>query len=323
MKTIFGATQRSAFSIGVYLLVIAVPCICMNGCHSTAKEKAASSAASSASSSATKQYSVRGKVVSVDAKDGVISLDTEAIPGFMEAMSMAYTLQDPSVASELHPGDRITAQLHLGAQGAVLSEIDIVQQANLNIKPTVQYHVPQAGDVVPDFALRNQSGKEIHLDQFRGKVLVLTFIYTRCSSAKYCPLMSRNFAKLDTMLAADPKLYAKTHLLSVSFDPKYDTPAVLRSYGGAYTGQYTKEKFAHWDFAAPKERELASLLQWFGVGVTSTDGKILQHSFSTAVIGPDGKIRYWYPTNTWTPQQLMQDVQQVLAAKGEQNGANK
>lgn len=313
MKTIFGSTEWSASSIGVLLLAVAAACIGVNGCHSTAKEKAASSAASSTSTSTGKQYSVRGKVVSVDAEDGVISLDTEAIPGFMEAMSMAYTLQDPSVASELHPGDRITAQLHLGGQGAVLSEIDVIQQASLNIKPTVQYHVPKAGDAVPNFALRNQSDKEIHLDQFRGKVLVLTFIYTRCPSAKYCPLMSRNFARLDTMLAADPRLYAKTHLLSVSFDPKYDTPAVLRSYGGAYTGQYSKEKFAHWDFAAPKQAELASLLQWFGVGVTSTDGKILQHSLSTAVIGPDGKIRYWYPTNTWTPQQLMQDVQQVLA----------
>jgi protein SCO1/2 len=124
--------------------------------------------------------------------------------------------------------------------------------------------------------------------------------------------MSHNFAHLDQLLAADPSLYAKTHLLSISFDPKYDTPAVLRSYGGAYTGRYTKETFQHWDFAAPSPSRLASLLQWFDVAVNWSNGKVTTHSVSTAVIGPDGKIRAWYPSNTWTPQQALKDIQQVL-----------
>jgi protein SCO1/2 len=276
------------------------------GCHSHSQS---SSAVTSASSQ--KQYSIRGKVVSVDQKDGVIALDTEAIPGVMEAMTMAYTLQNPSEASGLHPGDKITAQLQLGAQGAVLSSIVILQQANLNVLPPIQYHVPQIGDTVPNFHFLNQSNHEISLKQFRGKVLVLTFIYTRCTSSQFCPLMSRNFAHLDQLLAADPALYAKTHLLSISFDPTYDTPAVLRSYGGAYTGRYTKETFQHWDFAAPSPAKLASLLQWFDVAVTRSNGKVITHSVSTAVIGPDGKIRAWYPSNTWTPQQALKDIQQI------------
>lgn len=286
------------------------------GCHSSSKGGAANNAASPSG----EQYSVRGRVISVDAKDGVISLDTEAIPGFMEAMTMAYILQNPSEASGLHPGDKITAQLQIGARGAVLSDIDIIQQARLNVLPPVELHVPQTGDAVPNFRLLNQSGREINLHQFRGKVVVLTFIYTRCQSSQFCPLMSHNFEQLDHLLAANSKLYAQTHLLSISFDPKYDTPAVLRSYGGAYTGRYTKEKFEHWDFAAPSQRELASVLQWFDMGVTPAPGKaaqgILQHSVSTAVIGPDGKIRNWYGTNTWTPQQLFQDVQLALASDG-------
>lgn len=269
----------------------------------------------SVAQSATKQYAVRGKVISVDAKDGVIALDTEAIPGYMEAMTMAYTLANPAIAQGLHPGDILSAHLSVNPQGvAILSDVVVVQQAMLNRLPPVAYHVPQAGEAVPDFTLRNQSGKQIRLRQFRGKVLVLTFIYTRCQSSQFCPLMSHNFADLNTMLAADPTLYRRTHLLSISFDPQYDTPAVLRSYGGAYTGRYTQEKFQHWDFAAPSHAALASLLTWFDVGVTSSrDGKVLQHSVSTAVVGPDGTIRFWYPTNTWTPKQIFQDVQQVLA----------
>ncbi|MES2221648.1 MAG: SCO family protein [Acidobacteriota bacterium] len=278
------------------------------GCHSSSQP-----AQTGATASSQKQYSIRGKVVSVDQKDGVIALDTEAIPGVMEAMTMAYTLQNPAVASELHSGDILTAQLQLGAQGAVISNIVIVQQANLNVLPPVQYHVPRIGDTVPDFHFLNQSNREISLKQFRGKVLVLTFIYTRCASSQFCPLMSRNFAHLDQMLAADPGLYAKTHLLSISFDPKYDTPAVLRSYGGAYTGRYTQETFRHWDFAAPSPATLASVLQWFDVAVNSSKGQIVTHSVSTVVIGPDGKVRAWYPSNAWTPQQALKDIQQIVS----------
>lgn len=295
---------RCAATLSLALLIAAFGVL---GCHSSSQSSSTGTAASSP-----KQYSIRGKVVSVDQKDGVIALDTEAIPGVMEAMTMAYTLQNPSIASELHPGDILTAQLQLVAQGAVLSNIVIVQQANLNVLPPVQYHVPQPGDAVPDFRFHNQSNHEISLRQFRGKVLVLTFIYTRCASSQFCPLMSRNFAHLDQLLAADPGLYGKTHLLSISFDPTYDTPAVLRSYGGAYTGRYTKETFQHWDFAAPSAAKLASLLQWFDVAVSSSNGKIVSHSVSTAIIGPDGKIRAWYPSNAWTPQQALKDIQQIV-----------
>jgi protein SCO1/2 len=178
--------------------------------------------------------------------------------------------------------------------------------------PAVQYHIPKVGDVVPDFRLLNQSDRTIHLGQFKGKVLLLTFIYTRCPLADFCVRMSRNFADIDKQLAQDPKLYAKTHLLSVSFDPQYDTPQVLRSYGGAYTGQYTKETFEHWGFAAPTEKDLPKVLQFFDVGATPEKDKTITHSLSTVVIGADGKIFKWYPGNEWTPDQVVQDVKKLI-----------
>lgn len=258
------------------------------------------------------RYSVRGKVVSVDAKDGVISMDTAAIPGVMEAMTMAYTLRDPWAAQELHPGDELHATLDTSGGKAELSGITITHQAVLDTPPPRQYNVPQSGQAVPDFSLRNQSGRTISIRQFRGKVLILTFIYTRCASPRYCPLMSQNFAMLEKQLAADPKLYAQTHLLSISFDPEYDTPAVLRSYGSVYLGKDAQQGFHHWDFAAPSEKELASLLQWFDVGVTRQNGGVVQHTVSTAIIGPDGRLRYWYPTNSWTPDTAMRGIKSLL-----------
>jgi protein SCO1/2 len=259
---------------------------------------------------------VRGKVVSVIGRD--VTLDHEAVPGFMGAMTMSYRLKDPSVASELHPGDRITATFIVtkdpdGLDSVLVDQIVVIAQAKPDYKPSVQYHVPQAGDAVPDFKLLNQSDKTIHLSQFKGRALLITFVYTRCQLAEYCPRMSRNFAEIDKALAADPALYGRTHLLSISFDPEYDTPKVLRSYGGAYTGQYTKETFKHWDFAAPSEADLAAVTQFFNVGVTPGDSKSLNHSLSTVLIGKDGKVAAWYPTNDWKVADVVAQMKQAAA----------
>ncbi len=286
------------------------------GCHrSSPAVDTAQSANPNAKQYNVKQYKVRGVVVSADASKGSVTLDGEAIPGFMDAMTMPYTLKDPTIISELHPGDTITAILLVSKSNSLLDQIDVIAQAKADYVPPVLYQPLNPGEAVPDFKLRNQSGKLIHLGQFRGKVLLVTFIYTRCPLADYCPRMSRNFAELDKALAADPALYAKTHLLSVSFDPDYDTPAVLRSYGGSYTGNYTQEKFAHWDFAAPPKAELPDVLKFFVLGATPEKDRTITHSLSTIVISPEGKIYKWYPTNDWNPGQLLADVKQLTSGK--------
>ncbi len=267
-----------------------------------------------------KTFHLRGKIVGVDAAGGHVTVSHGAIPGFMDAMTMAYKVEDPSTLNELHAGDTITARLSVDYDGAGplnyrLDQIVVVGQARPDTKPAVSYHVPAPGEAVPDFKLLNQSGKTIHLARFKGRVVLMTFIYTRCPLAEFCPRMSGNFAEIDKALAGDKGAYAKTHLLSVSFDPKYDTPTVLRSYGGAHTGRFTDEDFAHWDFAAPPLADLAKVEQWFDVGVTgaSADPSSIQHSLSTVLIGKDGRVVAWYPTNDWKPAEVLA---QVKAAAG-------
>ena len=264
-----------------------------------------------------KTFVIRGRVISTDTTH--VTLDGEDVPGFMEAMTMDYKLKDPSVVSELHPGDRITAKVLADRDkdgdytNIRLDNIVVIAQARPDYKPPVAYHVPTPGDQVPDFKLLNQSDRTIHLDQFKGKLVLMTFIYTRCQLADFCPRMSHNFADVDKALAADPALYKQTHLLSVSFDPAYDTPKVLRSYGGAYTGNFTNERFIHWDFAAPSEKDLPAITQFFDIGVTPGDSKSLTHSLSTVLIGKNGKIIEWYPTNEWKPEEVIATIRKYAA----------
>jgi protein SCO1/2 len=280
----------------------------MNGCHGRA-----GGAAGASDDTAAKRYPVRGKVVGIDKASNAIDLAGDAIPGFMEPMTMTYKVTDPAAIGEMHAGDVISATLLVdydsaGPKNMRLKDVVIVAEASPNYKPSVQYHLPAPGDSVPDFRLLNQSGKTIDLKAFRGKVVAMTFIYTRCPLADYCPRMSRNFAAIDKALAADKSLYAKTHLISVSFDPAYDTPKVLKSYGEAYTGKFVNETFQHWDFAAPSLAELPRMEQYFDVGVTPGEAGQLQHSLSTVVIGKDGKVVAFWPTNDWAVADVLAKI---------------
>ena len=279
------------------------------GCHSNQNPDSSSAAAPNF-----KTYHLRGKVMSTNSATGEVTLNHEAIPGFMEAMTMPYKLKDPSILGELHPGDTITADV-LVSQNAdatvLLDNIVVVAQGRPDYKPSVQYHVPAPGDGVPDFALHNQDGHSIHFAEFRGKSLLVTFIYTRCPLPNFCPLVTRNFAAIDKQLLATPALYNKTHLICISFDPEHDTPAVLRAYGSQYIGSNSPKAFAHLEFASPNPNDVDKIAQYFDVGLTRPADGSITHTLSTTLIGPDGKVRQFYPGNEWTPDQVLADLKRA------------
>jgi len=281
------------------------------GCHSSPKPDAQGSAAP-----AFKVYKLRGRVVSTNAATGEVTVNHEAIPGFMDAMTMPYKLKDPNVLSELHPGDTITADVLVSQNpdaDVLLDHIVVIAQGKPDYKPTVFYHVPAPGDAVPDFKLRNQDGHAIHLAQFRGKTLLLTFIYTRCPLPNFCPLVTHNFGVIDRQLAASPALYGQTHLLCVSFDPEHDTPARLRAYGAEYIGSDATNAFAHWDFAVPPQPELEEMAKFFDVGITRGADDTITHTLSTTLIDARGKVAQFYPGNEWTPDQVIADVRKTVS----------
>ena len=291
----------------IFLAVVAV-----SGCHSAQNPGPASSEVSNF-----KVFKLRGKVISTNAGTGEMTVNHEAIPGFMDAMTMPYKLKDPNVLGDLHPGDVITADVLVSPDpnaDVLLDHIVVVAQAKPDYKPPVEYHVPAPGDPVPDFALRNQDGRPIHLAQFRGKALLITFIYTRCPLPNFCPLVTRNFAVIDKQLAASPAFYGRTHLVSISFDPDHDTPERLRAYGATYIGSDAKKAFAHWDFAVPSKPVLLEMAKFFDLGITHDGNDSITHTLSTTLIGSDGKVVHFYQGNEWTPEQVLGDLKQALGS---------
>jgi len=266
-----------------------------------------------------KHYDLKGKVIAIDKERRELTIAHEDIKDYMSGMTMAFSVKDDWVYEIAAPGNQITATLVVDGTQSWLEDIVITEDSTpVSGAPAVEGADPNVGDQVPDYRLINQDGKTIRIQDYKGKALLLTFIYTRCQDPNQCTLMSSNFAAIDQELQKQPDLYAKTHLLSISFDPAYDTPKVLRSYGAAHTGKYSDETFAHWEFASGSADEVKGIAKFFGLRYyqdTSSGTEQVIHSLRTAVIGPDGKIVKVYRGNDWKPENLIKDVQGVFTPK--------
>jgi protein SCO1/2 len=236
-------------------------------------------------------------------------------------MTMPFTVGEASAwvfepPHEVAPGDQIAATLIVDGAKSWLEDIVITKESSdTATSATAEVLGPKAGDEVPDYRLINQDGKAIRIHEYKGKTLLLTFIYTRCQDPGQCTLMSSNFAIIDQELQKQSDLYQKTHLLSISFDSEYDTPKVLRSYGAAYTGRYSDETFTHWEFASGSEDEVKGIAKYFGLRyyVDSSSGKEqVIHSLRTALIGPDSKIVKIYRGNEWKPDEVLKDLRAAV-----------
>jgi protein SCO1/2 len=257
---------------------------------------------------AAKHYALTGTVVSVDKNTQSAMVDADEVKDFMPAMIMSYKVKNAKDFGALAPGESIYADLIVQGNDYWLENIQVTQRAAAPPPAKADFHIPSPGEEVPDFKLTNQSGKNISLAQYRGKILILTFIYTRCPFPDFCPRVSGQFAELNRQLAANPALYAKTRLLSISFDPKYDTPKVLRDYGHRWAGK-ADTVFDHWEFAVASANEVPQIAQFFALTVEpDAQGDVITHSLSTAVIGPDGKIVRWYHGSDWQASDLLTDA---------------
>ena len=273
-------------------------------------------------SGAAKRYAFTGRVVSVDMQSQSAIVDGDDIPGFMGAMVMSYKIKPSSALNQLAPGDSISADvvvMESGSQGDAgagdwLENVKVTAHAKAPMAQGSSQRIPAPGEQVPDFHLTNQSGKHISLRQYRGKVLLITFIYTRCPFPDFCPRMSSNFAAIDKQLASDPRLGKNTHLLSISFDPEHDSSKVLRDYAFSVAHTSDPALFARWEFAAPSAAELKEMAQFFGL-VYTPEGGLITHNLSTTVISPDGKIAKWYHGGDWQVADLIKDVSDAAASR--------
>jgi len=255
-----------------------------------------------ASQTKSKRYNLRGEVLGKDPATNEIKVKHGDIAGFMPAMTMSFKVKNPRLVQELQPGDKIAAELVVAGDDYWLENVRITDQSGRRTaKAPASPHLLAVGEPVPRLPLTNQDGKTFRLSDFKGKAVLVTFIYTRCPMPTFCPRLSSQFARIHDALKKTPDYYRKTHLLTISFDPKYDKPPVLRKYGLAYLDN-DPSGFAHWDFASTTPGDLRQLANAFGLEYIEEDNQI-SHTMNIVLIAPDGTVaRYW--STKWTAAEL-------------------
>jgi protein SCO1/2 len=254
-----------------------------------------------------------GRVISKQSGLQQLIIATDDMPGFMPAMTMPYAVKDPGGFQRVQPGDLIRADLIEGAEGKYwLERLSVTGKGPIRSSGDGVVHTLSVGDKVPDVPMINQDGKTIRFEQFKGKLLLLTFIYTRCPFPDYCPLLTRQFVTIQNELAKNPSDYQKTHLLSISLDPSYDKPPVLREYGLANL-DHNPKGFQHWDFVSSTPADLQRLASSFDL-VYSEQDSLISHTMNTVLVAGDGTIANMWPGNEWSPSEVVEVMRHALSA---------
>jgi len=260
-------------------------------------------------------YKVEGQVIEVSPDHQQATVKHEEIKGFMMAMTMPYKVKDPQVLTGIAPGDLINATLVVDTNGAYFSDVKKVGEAPLE-KPAAAPSTSPTSEIkpgapVPDAVLLDQNGRQKTFSSFKGSPIALTFIYTKCPLPDFCPLMDRNFAAVQQALESRPALKT-AHLVTITFDPATDTPAVLKKHAAEL-----KADPARWTFLTGDVQEIDKFASAFGMTISRdpADASTITHNLRTAIVDADGQLVKIYTGNEWKPEQIVADLEAVAGAK--------
>jgi protein SCO1/2 len=284
-------------------LALAVAGFLAGGCGTTPPEE--------------RNYEIRGQIVGLRQDTREVRLAHEDIPGLMQGMTMSFGVQEGESLEGLQLGDLVRATLIVSDFNARLAGIERTGHAPLEkdanpdplasppARPPLDLLEP--GQPVPDQSFIDQDGQPFSLASTRGRAVALTFIYTRCPLPDFCPLMDRNFLAAQRAVEARTDLQGRVQFLSVSFDPEFDTPPVLRRHAETLGAHLDT-----WRFLTAGPDAIDDFATRFGVSVAREDGGTLAHNLRTAVIGPDGLVLVLLSGTDWTAAQLVSELAAAL-----------
>jgi protein SCO1 len=258
-----------------------------------------------------RQYELRGQVLAVDPDRHEITIKHEDIHGFMPGMTMPFKVREGTRLDGWTPGDLVDATLVVAERDAYLTSLRRTGHAPLTeaapARPVMDLLNP--GDIIPDVALVDEHGRRHRISEWRGTALAMTFIYTRCPLPDFCPVMDRRFAEVQRTISGDQTLGHKIHLLSISFDPAYDTQEVLAAHAKGVGADS-----AMWSFLTGDAKEVERFALRFGVSVIR-DGSATEvvHNLRTAVVDGNGRLVRILGGTDWQAQELIAELRNAVA----------
>ncbi len=212
---------------------------------------------------------------------------------------MPFDLRGSARVAKLTPGDRVKFRLSVKGGHSWVDRVEVVSaapvDAGLQNTPAAPVLVP-VGTAMPDFELTDQDGKPVSLSALKGKVVAVTFIYSRCPLPDYCPRMIENFKTVRARFA--DRMDRDLVFLTISFDPRYDTPEVLTKYAASQ-----RAVWPGWRFLTGDPAKIERVCNAFGIQYWAEEG-LITHSLQTAIIDREGRLAATVEGKDFTPVQL-------------------
>jgi protein SCO1 len=252
--------------------------------------------------SCARHFRAQGIVLAVDRPQQTLTISHRAIPGYMEAMAMPFHVESTREMDGLQPGSRIDFELRVTKRSTMVRHVRLQKTSLAEVplpKPEGKIAI---GDIMPDFALTSQDGRPVRLSGFQGRLVAIDFIYTRCPLPDVCPRLSANFARLEKRFAG------RMVLLSITLDPRHDTPEVLAEYARRWSADPRD-----WLFLTGSEEDTRQVAGRFGVVYWAEEGAIT-HTSLTAIIDRQGRLAAVVEGSAFTSQQLIDLVRTKLDA---------
>jgi protein SCO1/2 len=158
--------------------------------------------------------------------------------------------------------------------------------------------LPRIGPA-PDFVLTSQDGSEVKLADLRGKVVAVTFIFTRCTDT--CPVLTPMMSFVQDRLGSD--FGTKIAFVSITVDPERDTPEVLKEYGEAFGANFTG-----WSFLTGSPSSIADVARRYGVFAAKAENGNVDHTFLTSIIDRRSILRVQYLGVRFDPEEFRLDL---------------
>ena len=260
-----------------------------------------------------REYPLVGQVLAVDEKQQVITVKHQDVVGFMPGMTMPFKVKEARDLEGRKPGDLIAATLVVEENAGYLADIKKTGEAPLPAgEPAPRLTVIEPGTEAPDTELIDQEGRTRRISDWRGKTIAVTFVYTRCPLPDFCPRMDRNFKAAQQALQSDATLASRVHLLSVSFDPEYDTPPIMAAHAKRIGADP-----ATWSYLTGERKSVDRLAGAFGVSVMREDQPMqeIMHNLRTAIIDANGKLVTVLNGRDWTPEELVSALRAADASR--------
>jgi len=242
-----------------------------------------------------------GTVQKLSPDEKTIVIQHEAISNFMAAMTMPFHVKSARELTGLQPGDKIQFRLHVTESE---SWVDGIVRSGAASPPSVA-PTPATGPVGAKFT--NELGHAVNLSELRGQALAITFFYTRCPLPDACPRLAKNFQVVSQKLAALSNAPTNWRCLSISFDPDFDSPAILRAYAMSY--HYDP---AHWTFLTGPPEKIARLAQDADFTFIA-DGNGFNHNFRTLIVDAHGRLQTVLPAGGDLSDQIVSELLKAAA----------